>query len=410
MHTDTTLKIIGIAAAVYIAYEQLPNCDFFPYQDSGRLAECFFLYNSTDTGLTYLAQTDFWDTNTVVHYQMEFVKPASQVINGHSWNPNVDANERVYFPVYEAYFDKPITVDGTFYVGGSGFNNRPVPPFQDFFSNPMYQHPMTYYCAERVNQASPGDCPNLFGGWNSNLDRIQQFAFPFPELVEEETELDTSLVRCTYLGQYSTLCFFPILAAPDTIPPHNDTCIGATGLRILDLSEHVATLTWDQTGSDASLWQIAVIPDDTTFAIPPDSGDIRTFSSNLATIGNLAPKWYTAYLRTVCNDTLFSTWSDTVIFNLTPTPPDTTQHEEGLVTPIDRLTFLTPNPAGNTVSVSSSFLISSIDIIAANGHTSASYTANANSITIDLTNLAAGSYFVHIHTISGTTTKKLVKK
>lgn len=417
IHTDTALRIIGVAAPVLIAYDSIR--EFYcpphycpPYEDSSRLGEYFSIYAQTDTGLTLLANTEVWDTNTTVRYQMEFNKLPSRMTSAIRWNTNFDTDVMVYYPVYEAYFQKPITVNGTFYVRGSCFNNVTNSSCgRDYsFYSMVDAHPQTIYLRHRVNQGLPEECRNIYCGYNQSTDLYQNFLLlpllPNSEELEGDTLLHPFLELST---SYSTLCFYPILDTTADLPPeNNDTCVGAVGLRVLDISENIVTLTWNQADNNVSKWQISLVAGDTSFVSPADSGLIYSFTNNLAIIGELQPVWYTAYVRSVCNDSLFSHWSDTLFVDMTP--DSTTTQPESVVTLADQLTYISPNPAGDVVNVFSSFRIIAVDVISSDGKTVISKPVNGNTTTLNLRELANGSYFVHIHTSGQTTTKKLIIK
>ena len=75
----------------------------------------------------------------------------------------------------------------------------------------------------------------------------------------------------------------------------------------------------------------------------------------------------------------------------------------------DRYTYLMPNPAGETVTVASSFRIDEVELYDLNGKLLARQKVDGLQTALDISALAAGTYIVRVTTNNGTAYKKLVK-
>ena len=384
--TATPLQIKGIAAPVFI--DTLEG----NYADTNREPEFFHLYAKTDTGITLLRSVR-WDTATP-HRVMQFfgLQPYGFLY------PNAQANSDPYgdrianYNVYEAYFDKDITISDTFYVGGTTNNNYCLTP-----GAYNYAHPGTRYLRWKYTyDLYDNSCGNAIPDPTST-DLIM---YTGPESQIQETEFHSNALLWKGFG-----CIFPILVIPEDTVINHDTCFGTTGLRVLDISGRNVSLTWNDDGT-ASQWELSIVKGDTATATP-DNGNINSYSSNFVQLHYLDSAWYTVYVRTVCDadKNLKSEWSEPVHFVI-PKPDTTTTGFEPSLAEI--YTILSPNPAKDAVNIFSSFTIKSITVISADGRTLAVKECDSNSVTMDIKGMPAGTLFVQIRTAGGTVTKKLL--
>lgn len=374
MVTDTPLYIIGVAAPVLITTE-------VSYYDTNRDPEYFYVYDLTDTGCTYLARTR-WDTSQV-HSYMEFVYGQQPVVN---WGAGYPDTQRIYIPVYEAYFAKRVRVTDSFYVGGSTFNNMTseIPGY-------TYVHATTNYVRWTVNQNTGNAIPEL---WNvMYTDKVKYF-----------TPVDDTNFYLNHLLWPSVGCIFPIFDTlpVDTTTVQPDTCQPATGFRVLDLMDNNVVLTWDF--EDNVQWELSLVKNDSLAS--PESGVVNAYTTNLASFNYLDTAFYTVYLRKVCEADNRSEWSQGITFTL----PYTEEPPESIVSVIDRYTMLMPNPAEDQVTVFSSFHLRRIEIYTMEGKKVEGFDANGLSTTIDISRLVKGAYLLRITTPSGVSIKKMIKK
>ncbi|MBQ9586875.1 MAG: hypothetical protein IJR26_03310 [Bacteroidales bacterium] len=100
--TNSPMKIIGIAAPVTTT--PFPERIFDTIMEH-RIPEYFRLYDENDSGFVLLTEAQ-WDT--VSRYKMCFLNESNTEM----------------FDVKEAYFNQPIIVSDTFYVGGTTHNSH----------------------------------------------------------------------------------------------------------------------------------------------------------------------------------------------------------------------------------------------------------------------------------------------
>ena len=377
------VEIAGIAAPIHID-------TFLTMSSTSRLDEEFYLYVPTDTGLTLLATATWRDGPTRKYMQMYGPKGAPDV----GYSPQYSDFVSTY-PVYEAYFDKPITVCDTFYVGGSSFNN-----YRD--STGLFAHPGTRYlrwvfCTVYGSHAA--EC-------TQNIPRPTYDLIRYVGTASERLGLLDTAFRSDPGVSNGFGCIFPIRFVPNDSTTHQaDTCIGTTGLRVLDNSGRNVALTWNDDGN--SQWELSIVKGDTSTAVP-NEGNVNTYTTNFARLYGLDSAWYTVFLRTVCNadEDLRSPWSDTVHF-LIP-QPDTAA--TGFAQPAALCTTVSPNPANQSISIASSYNIRKVTIVSADGKTLYAKECNGCLVTVDIGMLPDGPLFVTIDTEGGTVTKKLIKR
>ncbi len=75
---------------------------------------------------------------------------------------------------------------------------------------------------------------------------------------------------------------------------------------------------------------------------------------------------------------------------------------------LNSLSYVYPNPAKNEVMLASSFSINKVEVVNVLGQVVFASDVNANSIKVNTSSFAAGSYVVKMYTESGVATKKLV--
>ena len=306
--TPYPMKIIGVAAPIYI-------WDIGAMDTSFRFPEYFMVCQQEGDSFYFVGKTR-WDTITP---QRKFeIQPGFD----YEWC----YYNNYYFDLYEAYFEKPIIVHDTFYVGGTTQNNRYGSLLinngdEIAYSFGLYTY-MTHYPTVEVR----GDecwVGSRYGTYAYPGLIMKKYLwpcafYPYYDLNYISNNLQPGWVYDTtvfYVDSmpWEYLPFFPIF---DTnyyhgIGEYNDTCLAPTGLHVEGMDETGVALSWDA-GSD-SLWQLSVAP----LGAATDSGLMQMVPINYALIDSLEiEQWYVAKVRTFCDTDVFGPWTDTVMFKI----------------------------------------------------------------------------------------------
>ena len=188
---------------------------------------------------------------------------------------------------------------------------------------------------------------------------------------------------------------------PECVAPENFTNDNVT--------ETTADFSWDAV-MDVEGYVFAVFEDG---ANPdPNTGDAPVFSSELITTtsgtadGLLPNTSYDAYIVTVCDAT---TDPENPVFSDITGPVDFTT----AILSINDVEFtnftISPNPASEILNITNDRTIDSIEIYNMLGQRVLSNTSNATNISLDVSNLSNGAYFVKATVEGNSATQKFIK-
>ena len=288
--TDSLLKVVGIAAPLWIG--KTGSSSVVDTSMAGRLPEYFRLYQQEEGDYILKAQTR-WDTTTPKHWM--------ELASSQGMDTAV---------LYEAYFEKPVIVHDTFYVGGTTWNNIHYGNNSDGIPYWAFSRlPTNYVAYFQMYEYSFGPNPNGF-----------LFKFLWPWTVEHNLP-STPPISDTTVFTFKTFglgpeakmwwCFFAIF---DTNyisgqGSYNDSCPIPTGLHLETLNESSIILAWNA-GND-TLWELSVTKQGTSTS----SGLMIQTPINYITIDSLEwGNWYVAKVRTLCDTDLFGPWSSPISF------------------------------------------------------------------------------------------------
>lgn len=295
----------------------------------------------------------------------------------------------------KAYFDTPILVHDTFYIG---------------YYSMCYSFNFGFtYDSYNMGSLQGYLCPSLpYADWDPFFE--QQLLF-----VEDYKDSTVSFLGPSG-NSYETPIIFPILTPPDT---HLFSC-PTVELDYAGIFAGNPTLMWD-TAFEHNLYQIAYGPYD----LPVDSLTTDTTSRHYYEIFDptLSPSVYyqarvRAYCRHICHfhDTAaWTPWSNPVFFYTGSSMPDTTHSQPGGIAPIAAgpAFSLVPNPATQgrvpTVAVDPS-LLAAAPLLTLRDLAGRELlrTTLRQPVTPLPADLAAGTYLVTLATPQGTTTHRLV--
>ena len=297
-------------------------------------------------------------------------------------------------PIWEYYFDTPVVVVDSFYVGystsWSKFDNPPN--IMDSVSNALFLGYFPFPGRGDECRKCPGLTPHFLYKYRG----IQGHSITGTYLVDGNW-------HWTEFPEF--LLVFPIIGIDSTEPivPPAPVCPPVENFRLASRDKTSATLLWDTHVSHQS-WQVSYGPQGT----PPDSGTLLNCSLQVGQPSGLdSATHYTAYIRAVCNfDSLcYSQWSDPIDI-----PPYGEPWNESIETTLEHYTYLIPNPATTQVKVFSSFSLTRVEAFDLGGRQLLDMQASGLSASFSVEGWNAGTYIVIIHTPQGRTAKKLVVK
>ena len=369
-----------------LSYQFLPN-------------EYLFLYDATPDSLIELAQVlfDNLDTNAYIGWGESLPAQA-----GFPFKYCNDTNHRmdVNFYRWEFYFDKPIHVDDSFYVGhsnNSGFFFRDWP----------------------IEEPIPQGCEMLWGVWTTDgsceghirYDSTCWMPARNCKLRIKRDRYNGDSIASSYYGlqlekwgNYASHEFFltaPILRTFDTVwTVDTPACTPVYDLTIMSRYGNTVSLRWRHDGTHDE-WQVSYGPQGT----PPDDGTWVESHSNIWRFTDTLGIPMVAYVRTVCRelDTLrYSEWSDPVEWQVFPDGFDPMDRET------DGLVSIRPNPATEGVTVSSACVMNGIEVFNASGMKYLEPIAGRHSASFSVQGWPKGLYLIVVHTPQGDISKKLV--
>ena len=395
-YTPTPLKIIGLAGA-------------FNYgttiQNHG-LQNYLMLYDAEPDSFPLLAQVP-WNENDPCRYLSFYghrQRSTSQPPPSDScctYNPR-----HVVLPIHEYYFDSAIYVTDSFYVGGTVYNkmisNTRISPRYPSFGNagthiPCDERQAGLECTpigivlkEKVHKWELASNCERFGtlpGWN-------EWGWLYGDL------------QTSYSNRFCALAIapaiYPIVEVDTTVPPAG-LCLPVANVQVPLVDSGCATVTWDHFPNYTQL-ELQYGP-----ANAPTSSwtTVDVTGQTLHRLCGLDLPVYGVRLKAKCDKQEMG-WSEVVSFYNSYRPDDTTAVIEPGGTALSNLTYLTPNPAGKAVRITSSFNLSRIELYNAAGLLVYSERAAGHEVVVNLDTYPAGNYIVAIKTHNGTTHKKLV--
>ena len=282
----------------------------------------------------------------------------------HPFSPNT-----IYFPIQETRFDSAIMVQDSFYVS--------------FKPSTLADESYVATCEPlcwRLSLDNTNGVPGINGiDWTFVVGDVENevFLYAYPLL-------------------------WPIIDTTgwNYIPPCDTmTCADLVDFHVLPQWGNYATLSWVG-APEHTEWELSYGPVGTA----PGSGRVISTSFTYATVSNMdTGVHYVAYIRGFCPECkVWSEWSEGVEFWIgMDDPPES-------VATVERLTYVAPNPAHGEVQVFSSYGLRRVELYNAQGQRVSTQQVSGYSTVVDVGALAAGLYFINVHTPAGVVTKKLV--
>ena len=309
-------------------------------------------------GRTYCIDSVKWIRHNNPYRFFEYQRYPARGFESYDWSPVVTYS-------YEFYFDKPVSVADTFFIGARF-------PYANDFAQIYPRWSVT-------------------GSTSKNITWEYQNGTDIPA-----REIDF----CNHHNKNTGLwgCYFPILTPRDTT-----RCDPPADLRIAHATDTSVMLEWY--GGNATQWEVEYAEADGTTAYY-----VTTITPRVTLTGLRPTTTYVAHVRAWCTrDSEYGEWSSFIELNTTAHQPDTTQEPDTVsIDAVGLFTRLMPNPASGMVTVQSSYSLNHVAVYDVRGHLVLEQKAAGNAATFDVGHLPKGVYVISIRTTAGTTTKRLM--
>lgn len=398
-YTDRPLRIAGLAACIYPYWFDLTGSISDTFM---TLPEYLLLFDATPDSFALKAEVPIH--LSIPHRYLSIYNHQSDATCCRLY---WDGPSTYY--LYEYFFDKPITVEDSFYVGGTNHNGTAIrwiqvgdtvvpqsihtngPLYYGQIEMHMYKGPLDPY----YGMGYPCDtntCPYL----PDQLYRV---------FIADNAEVGAG--DTVYRLQNDFLVVLPIID-PD---PATLTCHEIASPHVSVISPGSVHITWDSNDYQIA-WEVSYCPEGAN----PDVGTIVycTSPSCDITVPDLTISWK-VYVRGICSycnglHTVYGDWNQgTYIYRYHPQDPDDPDESIGdSPNPDGNILTLHPNPAKDHVQLLSAYELSKVEIADGLGRIILSLPAEGHSTVIDISPLAKGSYVVMAHTSLGISTQRLL--
>ena len=436
-YTERPLTVVGIAGT-FMVMDSYTNSITY---DTMATQEYLLLYDATPDTYLMVAQVPIHVRDSHRYAMIVTDYHYDAWATDHCCLATGDTSV-VIAPLYTYYFDMPVTVEDSFYIGHT-YNYQFLDGLPRYwFSSGALRGPQ-YDARFPIENCDSTPCQHI---------PVQKYRFDFGGRTPE-------YVAYYDVGRY--LMLFPLV-----VP---SPCGTVKELRVTDADSGRARLVWEPDIQHVS-WEVAWGPQGT----PPDSCNILTCQEPSAMLDGIpADSHYVAYVRGVCDhlDSIYySDWSegvdifyisrhlvqvlandpargrvsgggvylirDTATLSATPwtmyrflqwsdgdinnprqivvtqdtlftaifVSHDGIDHPDGTELPVQLL----PNPANGMVRVIAPCRMTYIELIDAQGRLALSYQADGDTFLLDISRLTKGSYVVKVHSEQGTSTHRLV--
>ena len=408
-YTDVPIQIVGIAGAFWLHYSVGQNGDgtmSHPTQTmETSLPEYIRLYDAGEGDYFQLLKEVEYRNVAPVRY-MKVDLRAKDFYTG--WWTYYDCHDmhdyEMVFPIHEFYFDKPVTIQDSFYIGFTGYNK-----FQHTEEGLPTNEYLNLTCYEigTFNAYYESYMDTIYHNLIDDCDSIplQKYKFRImdPAYVIQSDSIDTSWF---YFKRAEYLLLFPIVMIDSSFldgPPQYE-CPPIENLHVGHYGEHNVVLLWNP-HDDHGSYQVSLATEGT----PPDSGTLFYAPINAYSLTGLDSNViYNAYVRALCqhDSIVYSQWSDPVELCLCDSSNNNGFYEPDNINNVR----LVPNPASGEVTLFYSTGTDRIEIYNLQGSLwlKTDTNGNENNIKIDISSFPKGIYIVTVHSPLGTTSHKLL--
>ena len=310
-------------------------------------------------GESYCIDSVKWIRHNNPYRYFEYKRYPPSGFESYDWSPVVTYS-------YEFYFDKPVSVSDTFFIG--------------------------------VRFPYVNDVSQLYAMWFGTGSTSKNLQRRYHEMLDRPArEIDF----CNHHIWAPSLwgIFFPILTPRDTT-----RCDPVREVQAIWATDTSVTLQWH--GGNAVQWEVEYAEADGMTAYT-----VTTTTPRVTLTGLHPTTTYLAHVRAWCTrDSEYGEWSPFVEARTTAhQPDDTTQGPDTVkIDAVGLFTRLMPNPASGVVTVQSAYSLGHVAVYDVQGRLVLEQKAAGNATTFDVGTLPKGVYMVSVRTVAGTTTKRLL--
>jgi hypothetical protein len=395
-YTPRPIKVVGIAANGRV------------YDQDGQLSPNF--PDSTEYLLFYDARPDtfvcrqrtVWDANDSVRLMRLHCRDTMRLCCRNS--TDFYATE----PFHESYFDHPILVKDSFYLGATAYSYD--------------GYHVKYAAAYDPNATGNFLKIHSDGGGRSYVhDPNNPLSLPVDTCPEVRSMIKTRFQRELLPSEYEGMFtpyqwdYHSINVTPQIYPIFEEMCPVVSGLHVENRQGDEVTVTWNAHGSHTA-WTVTYGP----MGMPRDSfAVVACLQPSLTITGLDSTRIYDISVQAQC---------DYHVSDLEPFDADVLNNrdttffsEQGKhlylrggnlvaindVTPDDGI-LLRPNPADRQVTVSATIPLLHVEVYDLAGRLVETRQPNSTTLQLDLKSYPSGTYLVKVTTATGTSTKKLM--
>lgn len=289
----------------------------------------------------------------------------------------------------EYYFDQPITVEDSFYVGVTLHPDTTLPIGEDVTSFITFELNCYYNICQSI--------------WNCHCTPTS-YNFPalkyrYRLLTQIKSSPEDSYQYIGTLHEWrdtaikSCLMVFPIVKYGSVFA----NCTPVEGLRTIKQEGATFYFEWSDSTMSHRGWEFTYVPEGSS----PDGGTAVECSEANASATVEPGIQYRAYVRPRCVANRYGDWGTGVPFCYNCQP--------GATGDVEATVSVHPNPTSSVVEVVSPNNIQRIEVYDSRGTIVSTATGNGGNTRIDLSPYADGLYLIKILTPEGTATKQVMK-
>ena len=360
--------------------------------------DTLFLYEATPDTFQLMEAVVFDNTDTNALIGWVYQPRITNVYYSCLDSMNDTFNRNGYY-CWNFYFDKPVRVADSFYVGASDNTGFWIDWYIERYEN-------------HIDEPLPELVYPYYGVFGTNFMQINYDSTCWMPFFKKKVRInrltDNWICRSHGLrlgewGNHEQRLFWmivPLIATYDTTwIVDTPACTPVYRVRMLSRFGNTIMLQWDHDGTHEE-WQLSYGPQGT----PPDSGTMVDCTVNRWQYEDTGGVPMVAYVRTVCSelDTIrYSDWSEGFEWFLSPF--DISVDETGDVA--SQVT-LRPNPATEWVDMLCPLRVTGVDVYGMDGVLQ--YRMQEGVSGFAVRDWAKGTYLLVVHTAAGRVTKKLV--